>query len=292
MLDTAPAPALSRSSDGARGALNASDIRLSPEVFKKIQALMYRRFGIALGDHKRDLVVSRLADRLRQRGLGSYEEYLRLVMKDESGDELSAMVDSLTTNHTSLYREPEHFDYLAQAVLPQLKNQTSISIWSAGCATGEEPYSIACWLMEKLGSLRPETAILATDISGRALRAAQQGVYGEDRFGGLPEAWRRKFLLRGEGRRQGLYRFKPEVQKLVRFKYLNLNEPFAGVGHFDIIFCRNVMIYFDQPTRERLLSKLAKQLSPGGYFLPGHAESLSPELHGMKRVHPAVYRKA
>jgi chemotaxis protein methyltransferase CheR len=278
MLDTASAPP-------------RWEIRLSTEVFKQIQTLMYQRFGIALGDHKRDLVVSRLADRLRQRGLSSYEDYLRLVERDESGDELSAMVDSLTTNHTSLYREPEHFQYLEQAVMPQLKNHSSISIWSAGCATGEEPYSIACWLMEKMGQLGPETAILATDISGRALRAARQGAYAQDRFSRLTEAWRRRFLLRGEGRWQGWYRFKPEVQKLVRFKYLNLNDPFTDIGHFDIIFCRNVMIYFDQPTRERLLAKLAKQLGPGGYFLPGHAESLSPELFGMKRVHTAVYRK-
>ena len=271
--------------------IRSSDIQLPMPVFKQIQSLMYQRFGIALADRKRDLVVSRLADRLRQRRLRSYEEYMRVVLGDGSGEELSAMVDALTTNFTSLYREPEHFDYLEKAVLPQLRGQSSISIWSAGCASGEEPYSIACWLMEKLQTPRPETLILATDISGRALKAAQQGAYAEQTFRGLGPAWRRQFLLRGEGRWEGWYRFKPVVRQQVRFKYLNLNEPFSSAGLFDIIFCRNVMIYFDQPTRDGLLARLAQQLRPGGYFLPGHAESLSPELHGMKRVHTAVYKK-
>jgi len=270
-------------------ALRSSDIRLSTSVFKQIQSLMYHQFGISLSDQKKDLVVSRLADRLRQRGLRSYEEYLQLVGNSE--DELSAMVDALTTNHTSFYREPEHFQYLERAVLPQLQTKPSLSIWSAGCATGEEPYTIACWLLEKLAPPRPQSTILATDISGRALKTAQQGTYPEDRFAGLQAPWRKRFLLRGEGKRQGWYRFKPEVQSMVHFKYLNLNEPFPGLGMFDIIFCRNVMIYFDQPTRDRLLARLAQQLRPGGHFLPGHAESLTPELHGMMRTHPAVYRK-
>jgi chemotaxis protein methyltransferase CheR len=271
--------------------IRSSDIQLSKAVFKQIQKLMYQRFGIALADRKKDLVVSRLADRLRQRQLRSYEEYMQVVLRDESGQELSAMVDALTTNFTSFYREPEHFAYLEQAVLPQLRGQPAISIWSAGCASGEEPYSIACWLMEKLQTPRPETLVLATDISGRALKAAQQGAYAEETFRGLGTAWRRRFLLRGEGRWKGWYRFKPAVRQQVRFKYLNLNEPFSSAGLFDIVFCRNVMIYFGQPTRENLLARLAAQLRPGGYFLPGHAESLSPELHGMKRVHTAVYRK-
>lgn len=279
----------------APDSLRSSDIRLSTAVFKQIQDLMYRRFGVALSDQKKDLVVSRLADRLRQRGLHSYEEYIALVLRDKNvgdkTDELSAMVDALTTNHTSLYREPEHFEYLERAALPQLKSQTSLSIWSAGCATGEEPYTIACWLLEKLPAPRPQISILATDISGRALRTARQGTYAEDRFDGLQAPWRKRFLLRGEGKRKGFYRFKPEVLSMVRFQYLNLNESFPSLPVFDIIFCRNVMIYFDQPTRDRLLARLANQLRPGGTFLPGHAESLSPELHGMKRAHPAVYRK-
>jgi chemotaxis protein methyltransferase CheR len=280
MLDTA-----------APDSVRSSDIRLSAAVFKQIQDLMYRQFGIAIGNHKKDLVVSRLADRLRQRGLRSYEEYMQVVLQDKGEDELSSMVDALTTNHTSFYREPEHFEYLERAVLPQLKSQSSLSIWSAGCATGEEPYTIACWLLEKLSTPRSQTTILATDISGRALKTARAGTYAEDRFGGLQAHWRKRFLLRGEGKRSGFYRFKPEVQTMVRFKYLNLNDPFPSLPLFDIIFCRNVMIYFDQPTRERLLARLANQLRPGGHFLPGHAESLSPELHGMARAHPAVYRK-
>jgi chemotaxis protein methyltransferase CheR len=272
--------------------IRTSELPLPPAVFEQIRTLMYRRFGIALGEAKKDLVISRLADRLRQRGMRSYQDYFQFVMKDSSGQELSAMVDSLTTNFTSIYREREHFEYLEKEVLPELKKQSSISIWSAGCATGEEPYTIACWLIETLGALRPQTRILATDISGRALDAARRAVYPEDRFSALPNPWRRKFLLRGQGGSQGLFRFKPDVRKMVTFEYVNLNESFSKVGTFDVIFCRNVMIYFDAATRERLLERLSGQLRPGGHFLPGHAESLAPELHGMRRVHPAVYRKA
>jgi chemotaxis protein methyltransferase CheR len=264
---------------------------LSPAVFEQIRSLMYTRFGIALGEGKRDLVVSRLADRLRKWGMASYEDYVRFVMREPGGRELSAMVDALTTNFTSLFREPEHFEYLEGATLKVLRTQKSIAIWSAGCATGEEPYTIACWLLDKLGTLRPQVQILATDISGRALETAKRAVYPDDTFQALPETWRSRFLLRGEGRNRGLFRFKPEVRNLVRFAYLNLNEPLHNVGLFDVIFCRNVMIYFDQAARDRLLERLSAQLKAGGHFLPGHAESLAPELHGMRRVHPAVYQK-
>ncbi len=264
---------------------------LAPAVFEKIRSLMYQRFGIALGENKKDLIVSRLADRLRKCGMTTYEEYIRYVLQEPGGRELSAMVDALTTNFTSIFREREHFDYLEHAALPALKTQKSISIWSAGCATGEEPYTIACWLLEKLGPLRPAMEILATDISGRALDAAKRAVYPEASFNGLPESWRKRFLLRGEGRSRGFYRFKREITNMVRFAYLNLNEPLHKAGMFDVIFCRNVMIYFDHATRDRLLERLAGQLKPGGHFLPGHAESLSPEVHGMRRVHPAVYQK-
>ncbi len=271
--------------------IRASEITLSPAVFAEIQKLMYSRFGIALSDKKRDLVVSRLADRLRRLHMHSYEEYFRFVTTEPSGEELSRMVDSLTTNFTSIYREKEHFDFLEKTVLPEWRAKHVISIWSAGCATGEEPYSIARWLLEHLPAPRPETHLLATDISGRALKAAQRGVYEDERFRGLPDAWRRRYLLKGTGKWGALFQFKPEIRRMIRFGYLNLNEPIHQAGMFDVIFCRNVMIYFDQAARDRLLSRLARQLNPGGYFFPGHAESLAPELHGMRRVHPAVYKK-
>ena len=159
---------------------------LSPAVFEQIRSLMYTRFGIALGEGKRDLVVSRLADRLRKWGMASYEDYVRFVMREPGGRELSAMVDALTTNFTSLFREPEHFEYLEGATLKVLRTQKSIAIWSAGCATGEEPYTIACWLLDKLGTLRPQVQILATDISGRALETAKRAVYPDDTFQALP----------------------------------------------------------------------------------------------------------
>jgi len=267
------------------------DVPIPHAVFNQIRGLMYQRFGIALGPNKKDLVAARLTQRLRLYHLRSYEDYFELVLHDRSGLELASMVDALTTNFTSFFREPEHFEFLDQTVLPQIRDQTSISVWSAGCATGEEPYSIACWLLEKLGPPRGELYILATDISTRALETAQRGAFPEARFSRLTEAWRRRFLLRGSGKWAGWYRFKPEVQRLVRFQYFNLNESLTAAGVFDVVLCRNVMIYFDQAARDRLLSKVAHQVKVGGYFLPGHAESMPPIIPGLRRVVPAVYQR-
>ncbi|HWZ29901.1 MAG TPA: protein-glutamate O-methyltransferase CheR [Bryobacteraceae bacterium] len=269
----------------------ASSLSLPSDVYRRICDLMYQRFGIQLGPAKKHLVVARLADLLRRKGVRSFDEYYQHVVSDVSGQELSAMVDALTTNFTSFFREPEHFEYLAKQVLPGLNRRPKIRVWSAGCATGEEPHSLACCLLEAAGAIRPNIEILATDISTRALAAAQRGVYPADHFAELSGTWQKRFLLRGEGKWQGWYRFKPEVHELIRFGYLNLNEPFSNVGVFNVIFCRNVMIYFDQAARQRLVGRLLQQLEPGGYLFPGHAESLSGVEQSLQLVQPAIYRK-
>jgi chemotaxis protein methyltransferase CheR len=269
----------------------ASSLSLPSDVYRRICDLMYQRFGIQLGPAKKHLVIARLADLLRRKGVRSFDEYYQHVVSDSTGQELSAMVDALTTNFTSFFREPEHFEYLAKQVLPGLNRRPKIRVWSAGCATGEEPHSLACCLLEAAGAIRPSIEILATDISTRALAAAQRGVYPADHFAELSGAWQKRFLLRGEGKWHGWYRFKPEVHQLIRFGYLNLNEPFSNVGVFNVIFCRNVMIYFDQAARQRLVGRLLQQLEPGGYLFPGHAESLSGVEQSLQLVQPAIYRK-
>jgi len=264
---------------------------LSPEAFRQICDLMYKCFGIHISPAKKHLVISRLADTLRRKHLESYEDYVRQVLADPSGHELSSMVDALTTNYTTFFREPEHFRFLAKTVIPGLKDRASVRFWSAGCATGEEPFSLACCALEALGAVRPHIEIFATDISTKALSSAERGVYPTERFSDLPLGWKRRFLLRGEGKWEGWCRFKPEVYSTVRFGYLNLNEPFSGIGVFSAIFCRNVMIYFDQDARRRLIPRLIERLEPGGYLFPGHAESLSGVDHDLQLVEPAVYRK-
>jgi chemotaxis protein methyltransferase CheR len=273
------------------GDLETRQIPLSADDFAKICALMYDRFGIQIGPAKKHLVAARLADTLRRKSMRSYKEFLHHVASDSTGRELSVMVDALTTNFTSFFREREHFQFLSKHVLPGLRDRAKIRFWSAGCATGEEPYSIACTLLEAFGPAHPPIEILATDISRRALAEARRGVYPAERFSDQPLAWRKRFLLRGDGKWQGWCRFKPDVHRMVRFDYLNLNDAFPQAGTFNVIFCRNVMIYFDQPARQRLIVRLAEKLESGGYFFPGHAESLSGVEHNLQLVEPAIYRK-
>jgi len=268
----------------------SSPARLTPAAYNQIQELMYRCFGIDLGPSKRDLVESRLAGRLRSGGYRSYDDYCDYLLHEPTGQELSALADALTTNFTSFFREPEHFDFLERRVVPELASQKRVSFWSAGCSSGEEPFSMACFLMDRLDSSRLQIDILATDISRRTLGAASQGIYAQDRFASLSEAWRKRFLLRGQGRWAGTFRFKPEVRKLIRFRYLNLHTHFPEVGTFQVIFCRNVMIYFDNKSRASLLHRLAQQLEPGGYLFVGHAESVAAIAPSLRFVEPAVYR--
>jgi chemotaxis protein methyltransferase CheR len=215
------------------------------------------------------------------------------VVGDTTGEALTNLIDALTTNHTSFFREQAHFDFLRNTFLPEWKKRERIDIWSAACSTGEEPYSIAMCLLEELGAISPgRVRILATDISTRVLAKAKQGIYPAERFEGLPHAQLRRFWLRGERDWAGSYRAKEEVRALVEFNRINLLEPVTQVGRFALIFCRNVMIYFDKPTQQKVVERLAGRLEPGGYLLTGHAESLMGVQHELHYVRPAIYRKA
>jgi chemotaxis protein methyltransferase CheR len=202
------------------------------------------------------------------------------------------MIDALTTNHTSFFREPAHFDFLANSVLPELAGRERISIWSAACSSGEEPYSIAFCLLKHLPA--PDgrkIRILATDISTRVLSNAQRGAYPAERFQSIPPAELRQFLLRGEDQWRGWFQVKKPVREMIEFRRVNLMESLADLGHFPVIFCRNVMIYFDKDTQQSLVQRLTDRLEPGGYLFIGHAESLNRISHGLEYIQPAVYRK-
>jgi chemotaxis protein methyltransferase CheR len=265
--------------------------RLRSREFNLIRRIVYENFGIDL-EGKEVLVAARLGKKMRQLGLNSFERYFDYVRRDATGQALTSMVDSLTTNHTSFFREPQHFDYLREVILPALRRAAQIRIWSAACSTGEEPYSIAFTVMEALGDAAvSKVRILATDISTRVLATAERGLYPTSRFERIPIDRLRRHLLKGCGDSEGHYLVKKETRSLIEFQHLNLMQDFSRVGRFSAIFCRNVMIYFDRQTQQSLVQRLAEQLEPGGYLLIGHAESLNGIEHPLTYVCPATYRK-
>lgn len=275
--------------------VDASDeIRpLTAREFDQIRNLAYEKFGLSLREGKETLVSARLGKKIRELNFTSFQQYYQHVVGDSTGEALVSLIDALTTNHTSFFREPIHFEFLRDTVLPQLKGRERISIWSAACSTGEEPYSIAACLQEEWGDAGlAKLRILASDISTRALRKAQQGVYPAERFEGIPVQQLRPFLLRGNGESKGLYRVKPQVRSAVEFTRVNLMESVSHLGPFSVIFCRNVMIYFDKPTQEGLVNRLAGCLEPGGYLFTGHSESLNGIKHPLQFVRAAIYRKS
>jgi chemotaxis protein methyltransferase CheR len=266
---------------------------LTPAEFQEIRQLAYQKFGLDLHQGKEELVSARLVRKIRESRCHSFREYYRHVLEDSTGEALIGMIDALATNHTGFLREPAHFDFLREKILPDLLTRATVDIWSAACSTGEEPYTIAFTVLEKLlpsdyGKLR----VLATDISTKALDSARRATYPAERFSELPANWMRRYLLRGQADWKGWYRIKPEVTARMEFARLNLVEAFSNARRFPLIFCRNVMIYFDKATQQRVVNRLAEHLEPGGYLFVGHAESLTGVDHALQYVRPAIYRKS
>ena len=265
---------------------------LTAHEFDQIRRLACDKFGLDLRAGKEYLVAARLGKVIRASRCHSFREYYEHVLADASGEALIALIDSLTTNYTNFFREPAHFDFLTRQIAPGWRSRDSIPIWSAGCSTGEEPYSIAFRLLDSLGAGSfGKLRILATDISERALAAARNAVYPAERFDGVPPETLRRYVLRGERSCQGLYRIKKEIASVVCFRRLNLVEEFPRPGFFPLIFCRNVMIYFNKSTQADVARRLAGCLEPGGYLFIGHAESLAGMDSGLQYVQPAIYRK-
>ena len=262
--------------------------------FRRLRALVYESCGIRLRAGKEELVRARLGRRLAATGARSFGAYLDRVVADaERGapGELSALVDALTTNQTAFFREPAHFEYLRTVLLPVLARGTRpVRVWSAGCASGEEAYSLAMVLREELPAARlADARILATDISARSVDLARAGTYAPRALAAVPPALRRRYFARptGEGPERAVVR--PELRALVRVARLNLIGEWPMQGPFDAIFCRNVMIYFDAAVRQRLVERFARLLAPGGHLFVGHAESLGALTHPLRYVQPAVY---
>jgi chemotaxis protein methyltransferase CheR len=271
---------------------------LTDHEIENIVDLAYRTCGIDLRKGKKELIQARLGKKMRQGNFASFRQYYDHVTADRTGEELLALLDALTTNFTSFLREPVHFDFLRRHIVPSLDAKRDgqmggpIRIWSAACSTGEEPWTIAMCLIEELGAAAANRVrILASDISTRALAAAARGIYESDRFRDFPPDWRSKYLLRGADRAAGFYRIKPAVRRLVEFTRLNLVEPFPAAAPFHVIFCRNVMIYFDKETQGRVVNHLASFLEPGGWLLIGHSESLTGISHPYEYIQPAIYRR-
>ncbi len=270
---------------------------LKKETYARIRDLVYQRCGIALGDQKEALVRARLNKLVRKHGLHSYEEYLAKIEKDADGESLGELIDAISTNTTHLFRESAHFDLLAK-LLREWGEQNAGGtqtrrIWSAACSSGEEPYSIAMTCEDALANYpRLECKILATDISTRILNQARAARFDESRMGSTPAAFRNRFLRRTHDDDGVIYEPAPELRKRITFSHFNLMTPaFPFRNGFDVIFLRNVMIYFDRPTQEGLVARMASVLKPGGYLLIGHSESLNAINHALSYVQPAVYRK-
>ncbi|MBI2815123.1 MAG: protein-glutamate O-methyltransferase CheR [Opitutae bacterium] len=266
--------------------------------FEFIRGLVYRHSRINLGADKRELVSARLGKRLRATRLPSIGAYCQLLQAETDGNELAHLIDEISTNHTFFFREIAHFEFLTRTALPELRARLprerwpAFQIWSAACSSGEEPYSIAMALEEGSASAWP-WRIECTDISHRILARAQAGIYREEAVAKLPPERSRRFFDRGHGPQEGNYRVKAALRARLGFQQLNLLEgepPFAAP--FQVIFCRNVMIYFDRKTQAELVQKLTRHLVPGGYLFVGHSESLTGIPHTLQAVRPAIYRRA
>ena len=269
---------------------------ISDREFSLFQALILREAGIYLAPAKKALLVGRLSKRLRALGLSTFAAYYQRLVEEDDRDERLQMLDCISTNETHFFREPRQFEFLERQVIPVWKERgpRMLRVWSAGCSTGEEPFSLAMLLLHHFppGSGR-EIEILATDISTRALARAEAAVWPVDRAAEIPLAYRRAFMMRGTASQEGRMKAAPEIRELVRFERLNLNEERYPVrGPFHLIFCRNVLIYFQMETKLKVIHRLLDVLAPEGLLFLGHAESLNAVTDRVATVVPTVYTHA
>ncbi len=276
----------------AEGAFALAGPDLSREDFRRIAALVTEQTGIQLPTGKEGLVRSRLAKRLRVLGLDSFSAYVDRVTSGRDAAERQHMLDALTTNKTSWWREAQHFALLAELAPTLAQGRAAPVLWSAGCSTGEEPYTIAMVLAEALpASQKAGARILATDLSTRVLDRARRGRYAPDELDGVPAAHRQKHFTPVRDASGEWHEVAAPIRRQVQFAQLNLMGPWPMKGPFDAIFCRNVMIYFDKPTQAKLVGRYWELLRPGGHLFIGHSESLTGLEHRYAYVAPAVYRK-
>ena len=271
------------------------EYEFTSKIFKAFQKLIMEHTSIVISDEKEELIYGRLTRRLRKLNLTNFQDYYKLIANGDS-EELEQFVNVVTTNLTSFYRESHHFDHLKSTVIPNLLVQNAatrkIRIWSAGCSTGEEPYSIAMTLMESIPDIHTwDVKILATDIDSDVLAKASSGVYRDDRLEGLSDETVKQWFKRGKGKQEGFVRVAPELQSLISFKQLNLLKEWPVKGPFDVLFCRNVVIYFDKPTQRILFEKFANVLPAHGQMYIGHSETLFKVSDDFELLGQTIYKK-
>jgi chemotaxis protein methyltransferase CheR len=271
---------------------------LPPSLFRKFQQLIYQEAGIWLGEHKQALLTGRLARRLRLLGLDSMQEYFQLLTQPDQQHERAVMIDCITTNETHFFREPRHFDFLQQRVFPRWHSEAESShrpqqlrVWSAGCSSGEEPYSLAMLLLKHF----PEEVgwnveVLATDISTRVLEKARMAMYPIEKAKDIPAEYLRAYMLKGKGEHNHVMKVGPEVHRVVRFARINLHaDSYPVTGFFDLIFCRNVLIYFDQKSKKKVIAGILRHLSPSGMLFVGHSEHLGSTVPDLRMIAPTIH---
>lgn len=266
-----------------------NSIVLKDQEFRQFQAWLHGVAGIHMAEGKKALVAGRLSKRLRHYALTSYGDYFRLISSRDGTDESLVALDMLTTNETYFFREPKHFQFLREQVLPHACAGRPFRVWSAACSSGEEPYSLAMTLTDSLGSSPWE--ILASDISNQVLAKARTGHYPMERAHNLSHDLLSRHCLKGIGPQAGTLLVQRHLRERVQFRRLNLNEALPNLGEFDLILLRNVMIYFDMDTKRKVVQRLLPHLRRGGYFLVSHSESLNGVCDSLDVVSPSIYRK-
>jgi chemotaxis protein methyltransferase CheR len=298
-------PKSQRSSDAQAAASRQRAIHdrtsLAPALFSKFQHLIYRESGIWLAAHKHALLTGRLARRLRLLGLSSMQEYYQLLIQPDQLHERAVMIDCITTNETHFFREPRHFDFLLQHVFSRWRQEAAagqrtphIRVWSAGCSTGEEPYSLAMLLLKHFPAEQGwNCEVLATDISTRVLEKARAAVFPIEKSKDIPPELLRAYMLKGRGEHKAVMKVSPELHRVVRFARVNLHaDSYPILDSFDLIFCRNVLIYFDQESKEKVISGILRHLSPSGLLVVGHSEHLGGISPSLKTIAPTIHALA
>ncbi|MBA3996716.1 MAG: SAM-dependent methyltransferase [Candidatus Accumulibacter sp.] len=267
-----------------------NETAITDQEFALFQRLIYKIAGISLSDAKKVLLVGRLTRRLKLHGLETFTQYYRMLADGGNAEELQAMVDLLTTNETYFFREPQHFDFLRDEILRRRRGGSPFRVWSAASSSGEEAYSLAMALAEHL----PDTPweVIGSDISTHVLAKAATGHYPLARTDGIPPAWMKKYCLKGVRSHAGTLLIVPELRKRTHFYQINLTQPVtADIGEFDVIFLRNVMIYFDPETKRKVVHNLLPRLRSGGYFIIGHSETLNGITDRLQAIRPTIYQK-
>lgn len=266
---------------------SSQPVELSDRDFDRFKTLFYDKLGIHLPDAKRTLVCTRLWKRLRATGLNCFNDYYKLITKEENAAELGIALELITTNETYFFREPKHFEFLENTVIASLKRDATLRIWSAACSSGEELYSIAMTLKHKIDN---RWELLGSDINQSMLDKAHQAIYVDERTDKMPEEYRHLYCRKGIQQFEGCIRIEPALRSRVKLQRIELHQPLPEIGEFDVIFLRNVMIYFNNEIRKRVVDSIMSHIKPNGYLFVGHSESLRGIHPALKQLAPAIYQ--